>query len=59
MTREDCPNPFCDGYGNIDSSPSITGRSWMLGACTVSAEHPPQPEGYRFPQKRTPKAVAA
>jgi hypothetical protein len=41
-----CPNPFCDGYGNIDISPSIIGRAWALQNCWLGP-HPPEPAGYR------------
>lgn len=30
-----CANPFCDGAGNIDVSPKITGRSRTFGTCEV------------------------
>lgn len=55
VDRETCPNPFCDGYGNIDVSPSINGRAWFPSACKVGP-HPPMPSTYVFPRKR--KAAA-
>lgn len=51
VDRSTCVNPFCDGYGNVDVSPSINGRAWLLGRCGVGP-HPPQPADYRFPQPR-------
>lgn len=44
-----CPNPFCDGYGDIDISPGITGRSRAVGACKVGPHPLPHPlsEGRR------------
>lgn len=39
--RDRCPNPFCNGYGDIDVSPSINGRAWRLGVCGVGP-HPPR-----------------
>lgn len=30
-----CPNPFCDGYGNLDVSKRGDGKAWRYGACEV------------------------
>lgn len=59
VTRETCVNPFCDGYGNIDISPSITGGSWSLGACKVGPHPPVAPDDYYWPSKRVADAGLA
>jgi hypothetical protein len=41
LSRDDlpCSNPFCDGYGDIDVSPSMDRRSVAPFACRVGP-HP-------------------
>lgn len=39
---ERCPNPFCDGEGNIDVSTNASGRSRTYDTCEVGPHLPPE-----------------
>lgn len=44
-----CPNPFCDGHGNIDVSVNVSGRSRTYNTCGIGPHPAPVYPPPNFP----------